>query len=144
MVVWAHNVHVSDYQDAGSMGYHLKTDFADDYVTFGFLFAKGSFTAFTQSGDQFYGLNTQTIKDEPKQGTLPYLMSLAKAPAFTVKISDLQDHNEWRQKFVNGIQYFQMGAVYNNNPDDYYHLFNASYFDHLIFFSTTKASVQLQ
>ena len=143
IVVWAHNFHVSDYRDAGSMGHYLKTDFADDYVIFGFLFAKGSFTAITQSGGQFYGLDTHTIDEEPMESTLPYLMSLAKTPSFTVKISDLQDYSEWRQKFVNGIRFFQMGAVYNNNPADYYEPFNATYFDHLIFFNTTKAAAQL-
>lgn len=144
MVVWAHNGHIANYPDfGGSMGHHLRTEFGEDYETIGFVFAKGSFTAVTQSGDQFLGLNTQTIKDEPKQGTLPYLMSLAKEPVFSVRISDLESHSEWKSKFQNGIQFFQIGAVYNNKPGSYYEPFKANDFDQLIFFRETTAAAQL-
>ena len=144
IVLWAHNFHVSDYSAAGSMGYHLKTDFPDEYTTLGFLFSTGFFTAVTQSGTQFSGLNQQALEKEPKLGSLNDVMFRAKADVFTVTLSDLQDHNEWIQAFFGSIEFFQMGSVYNNNPSDYYSPFNAAFFDRLIYFERTTASVALK
>ena len=144
IVLWAHNFHVSDYTSAGSMGHHLKVDFPGDYVALGFLFSKGSFTAVTQVGNQFQGINTQALEDDPKLGSINDVMIRAKAEVFTVALSDLQRHDEWRQAFLGGIEYFQMGAVYNNKPTDYYAAFNASFFDQLIYFDRTTASVQVK
>ena len=144
IVLWAHNFHVSDYLSAGSMGHHLKVDFPDDYTALGFLFSKGFFTAVTQSGDQFQGLNRQSLNDDPTLGSLNDMMYRAKANVFTVKISDLQSSDAWSQAFLGGIKYFQMGAVYNNRPADYYSPFNARYFDRLIYFEETTASVPVQ
>lgn len=146
IVLWAHNYHVSDYPAASysSMGYHLKVDFPDDYTTVGFLFSRGSFTAVTQSGDQFQGLNTQTLDDEPKLGSINDVMSRAEAAAFTVAVSDLRNHDEWTKAFNDGIEFFQMGAVYNNTPLNYYSEFNVGFFDRLIYFDRTTASLQLK
>ena len=71
-------------------------------------------------------------------------MFRAKAEVFTVALSDLQSHDEWRQAFLRGIEYFQMGAVYNNKPSDYYATFNAGFFDQVIYFDRTTASVQVK
>ena len=146
IVLWAHNYHVSDYPGAGysSMGHYLKTDFPDDYTTVGFLFSQGFFTAVTQSGDQFKGLNTQSLDEDPKSGSINDVMSRAEAATFTVAVSDLRDHEEWTQAFNDGIEYFQMGAVYNNTPSNYYSGFDVDFFDQLIFFDRTTASVQLK
>ncbi|HYI78047.1 MAG TPA: erythromycin esterase family protein [Chryseolinea sp.] len=144
IVLWAHNFHVSDYLSAGSMGHHLKVDFPDDYTALGFLFSKGFFTAVTQSGDQFQGLNRQSLNDDPTLGSLNDVMYRAKADVFTVDISDLQSNDAWSQAFLGGIKYFQMGALYNNRPADYYAPFNARYFDRLIYFEETTASVPVQ
>jgi erythromycin esterase len=143
IVLWAHNFHVSDYTSAGSMGHRLKADFPGNYETIGFLFSKGSFTAVTQVGDKFQGINTQLLEDDPKLGSLNDVMFRAKAEVFRVALSDLQSHDEWRQAFLRKIEYFQMGALYNNNPSDYYATFNASFFDYLIYFHRTTASVQV-
>ena len=146
IVLWAHNYHVSDYgADAySSMGHHLKTAFPGDYTTVGFLFSKGFFTAISQSGDQFQGLNMQTLDDDPKLGSINDVMSRAEAAAFTVAVSDLRNHDEWTQAFDDGIEFFQMGAVYNNTPLNYYSEFNVDFFDRLIYFDRTTASVQLK
>ncbi|HKZ37558.1 MAG TPA: erythromycin esterase family protein, partial [Chryseolinea sp.] len=144
IVLWAHNFHVSDFTAAGSMGHHLKADFPGEYATLGFLFSKGSFTAVTQEGDQFKGLNTQVLEDDPKLGSINDVMSRAEVDVFTVTLSDLQSHDEWRQAFLRDIEYFQMGAVYNNKPSDYYTVFNDRFFDRLIYFNVTTASVQVK
>ena len=145
IVLWAHNYHVSDYGGGySSMGHHLKTDFPGDYTTVGFLFSTGLFTAYSQSGDQFQGLNIQSIDVDPKLGSINDIMSRAEAAAFTVAVSDLREHDEWTKAFNDGIEFFQIGAVYNNTPLNYYSEFNVGFFDRLIYFDRTTASVQLK
>ncbi|HMG92242.1 MAG TPA: erythromycin esterase family protein [Chryseolinea sp.] len=149
IVLWAHNYHVSDYflsnyPSASSMGHQLKADFPNDYTTIGFLFSNGSFTAVTQSGEQFQGINTQTLDEDPKLGSINDVMSRAEAAAFTVSLSDLQNHDEWTKAFNGGIEYFHIGSVYNKKPSDYYSEFDVNFFDRLIYFDRTTASVQLK
>lgn len=144
IVLWAHNFHVSDYPAAGSMGHHLKTDFSDDYMTVGFLFSKGSFMAVTQVNNQFQGLNSQSLEEDPKPGSMNDVMLDAEAPVFAVKISGLQDHDAWRKAFQQGIEYFQIGSVYTNDPSSYYEVYSGDYFDWLIYFKRTTSSVQLE
>lgn len=144
VVLWAHNFHVSDYAYAGSMGHHLKVEFPSDYTNLGFLFSKGSFTAITQTGSSFGALTTQVLDDDPKLGSLNDVMFRANTDVFTVKISDLQSHDEWTQAFLGGIEYFQMGAVYNKEPSDYYSPFIADFFDRLIYFERTTASIPVK
>jgi len=60
------------------------------------------------------------MTDNPKLGSVNDVMSRAKADVFTVTLSDLQKHDEWRQSFLRGIEYFEIGALYNNKPSDYY------------------------
>ncbi|HEX5172363.1 MAG TPA: erythromycin esterase family protein [Cyclobacteriaceae bacterium] len=144
IVLWAHNYHISHGYYGGAMGYRLKTDFPGDYFALGFLFSKGFFTAMTRSGNQNLGLDTQDLKANPKSGSMNDLMSRANSDVFTVSISDLQKHNEWTTAFSKGIEYFQVGAVYNNKPTDYYFGFDPDYFEQLIYFDHTTAAVQLK
>lgn len=144
IVLWAHNFHVSTQPTGGSMGHHLKADFPDDYATLGFLFSKGFFMAVTQTGDQFQGLNLQSLEDDPKPGSINDVMSRAKVPNFAVNLSDLQNHDAWKQALLQGIEYFHMGAIYNNKPSDYYDVLKATHFDQLIYFNRTTASVPVK
>jgi len=68
------------------------------------------------------------VDDDPKLGSINDVMSRAEAVAFTVTISDLQNHNEWTNVFDNGLEYFHMGSVYNNKPSDYYSEFKVDFF----------------
>ena len=144
IVLWAHNWHVSNIDFSGTMGHHLKDDLPGNYYSIGFLFSQGLFTAFTQSGNQYIGLNTQTLDSKPKTGSLNDLMSKADPDVFSVRISDLQKHDEWGTAFLNGVEYFQMGATYNNQPLNYYSSFRPKYLDQLIYFDHTTAAVQLK
>jgi len=144
IVLWAHNFHVSVYPRAGTLGHQLKTVFGEDYVSIGFLFAKGTFTALTQTGDQYFGPKSQSLEADPKPGSMNDVMSRARVPAYSVRISDLQNHPEWIQALAEGIEFFQMGSAYNNKPSDYYEEFSATYFDQLIYFDHTTASVPVQ
>lgn len=146
IVLWAHNWHIANSPNYGgvrSMGYHLTQDFGNDYTTIGFLFSRGSFTAFGQEGGQFTELGEHVINVNPKTNSLNFVMSQSKEPVFALKIADLQKYNEWNDAFTNGIEAFTIGSVFNNNPKDYYFEFNPAFFDYIIYFDKSTASVLL-
>lgn len=146
IVLWAHNGHIANnpnYGGSGSVGYHLTQDFANDYTTIGFLFSRGSFTAVGQEGEQFTGLREQVINMNPKINSLNFVMSQSKEPVFALKIGDLQKYSEWNDAFTNGMEVFEIGSVFNNNLKDYYFEFNPTFFDYIIYFDKSTASVLL-
>ncbi|QSE97380.1 erythromycin esterase family protein [Fulvivirga lutea] len=146
IVLWAHNRHIADepnYGGGGSMGHRLKQDLTTDYTTIGFLFSRGSFTAVTQRGDQFRELQTQTINANPKTNSINFVMSQGKQSVFALKTIDLQKYGEWNDAFANSIEIFEIGAAFNNNPSDYYFKFDPAFYEYIIYFDTTTASVLL-
>lgn len=143
IVLWAHNFHVSDNEAAGSMGHHLKDNFPNKYGTIGFLFSKGTFTAVSRSITQLLGVRTQTLDNDPKLGSINDVMFRANADDFAVSLSDLQDHSEWQQAFQDGIEYFQIGTIYDKSTN-YYELFDPGYFDRLIYIENSQASTILK
>ena len=143
IVLWAHNFHVSDFPEAASMGSFLKTFFPGKYYVVGFLFSKGFFRAVTFIDGKSQGLHVQSIDTEPKAGSLNELFGHATGEAFTVAISDLEKHSQWPAAFDDELEYFQMGAVYNGKPLDYYQPFRDAFYDRLIYFDHTTAAVQV-
>ncbi len=146
IVLWAHNGHIannSNYGGGGAMGNYLTRDFANNYAIIGFLFSRGSFTAIGQDGQQYTPLQEHVINMTPQINSINFVMSHSKEPVFSVKIVDLQKHSEWNEAFTNGIEYFQMGAVFNNKPESYYSVFNPAFFDYIIYFDKSTASVLL-
>lgn len=148
IVIWAHNAHIannSDYSRTGSLGNHLNDKMSDNYATIGFLFSRGTFTAVGKEGDQYTGLKEHVLDTDPKENSLNYVMAQCKESVFSVKIGHLANHKEWYDEmFYNSIQFFQIGAVFNNVPQDYYSTFSPGYFDYIIYFDKSNASVILQ
>ncbi|MEJ1239853.1 erythromycin esterase family protein [Chryseolinea sp. T2] len=144
IVLWAHNYHISNYPISQTLGSNLATTYQDDYAKVGFLFSTGSFTAVTQEGDQFKGLTSQTIDTDPAPASLNDVMHKTGTPAFSVSMQKLTSHGEWASEFNKGIKYFQMGAVYNNSPQDYYGTFEPGFFDRLIYFDKSTSATQLR
>lgn len=146
IVVWAHNGHIADmeYGNTGMMGNYLSYALADDYCTLGFLFSQGSFTAVGTEDSQHSGLGVQVLDTIPKENSLNAIMSYTQEPAFSIEIKRLQSYLNWFVAFNKDLQYFQMGAVYNNKPGDYYSTFDPFYFDYLIYFDKSTASVLLE
>lgn len=144
VVVWAHNFHVSNDPFFRSMGYYLKSEFPDNYDIVGFLFSKGTFTAVSQKDFQFGPIVKHTLESEPISGSVNDIMNTIGLPAFHVKISDLNNHIDWRLAFQRGIEYFQVGAAYNNKPSDYYRALLSIYFDRIIYIDRSTASNQLK
>jgi erythromycin esterase-like protein len=142
IVLWAHNGHISnfEYGATGTMGNYLSYQLGDQYATVGFLFSKGTFTAVGMDDGNYTELGTQTLDTVPRENSLNALMSYTREPAFSVEIEALRNYLAWFNAFEYGLEYFQMGAVYNNNPSDYYTTFYLNLLQYIIYFDTSTAS----
>ncbi len=147
MALWAHNAHIANdptlLGGGGAMGRHLRQEFGRDYTTIAFLFAQGSFTARTQNGNQFGALEQQNIGVVPKRNSLNYYMSISNEAVFSIEMDQLQSYSIWAEAFVDGVEYFEIGALFNNDPDSYYRTYNPIFFDYIIYFDRTNPSVLL-
>ncbi len=144
VVLWAHNAHVAKdplYGGAGgAIGRQLQLQIGNDYETIGFLFSQGTFNAVSVSGSQSSRLAEQNINTAPKANTLNAVMSNAEAANFRIDLALLNQYEPWGIAYANSIEYFHIGALYNQNPLDYYMRFNPIYYDQIIFFERTNAS----
>ena len=142
IVVWAHNFHISnmEYGNTGSMGNYLSYQLGDQYATIGFLFSQGTFTAMGIEGENYTGLDTQTLDTIPRENSLNAIMSYTREPAFSIDLETLQNYLGWYNAFEKGMEFFQMGAVYNNRPENYYSSFDPDLFHFIIYFDKSTAS----
>lgn len=147
VVVWAHNGHIANDPDLGgngSLGHYLNLKIGDNYTTIGFLFSRGTFTAVGMEGDQYTGPKDQVIDADPRENSINYVMAQCKKSVFAINILSLLNHNEWYEEiYFNNMQFFQIGAVFNNIPQDYYTKFRPEFFDYIIYFDKSNASVLL-
>jgi erythromycin esterase len=65
MVLWAHNLHVSQSAHFRTMGYHLRNRYGSDIVNFGFSFHHGGFNAIRKYPDGTFGDMTVFELDGP-------------------------------------------------------------------------------
>jgi len=142
IVLWAHNGHIAniEYGVTGSMGNYLSYQLGDQYAILGFLFSRGSFTAVGMEGENYTGLDTQTLDTIPKENSLNALMSHTLEPAFSIDLDVFWKYLPWYNAFEAGIEYFQMGSVYNNSPGDYYSTFDRDYYHYMIYFDKSTAT----
>jgi erythromycin esterase len=142
IVLWAHNGHIAnfEYGVTGSMGNYLSYELGDQYFTLGFLFSQGTFTAVGMEGETYTGLETQTLDTIPKENSLNAIMSYTGEPAFSIELEALGNYLGWYNAFEKGMEHFQMGSVYNNNPEDYYTTFDPDWFNYMIYFDRSTAS----
>jgi erythromycin esterase len=145
IVVWAHNYHISNFESGvvNTMGNYLSYQLGEQYATIGFLFSQGTFTAVGMEGENYTELGTQTLDTIPIANSLNAIMSYTGEPAFSIELEALQNYLGWYNSFEKGMEYFQMGAIYNNNPGDYYSNFDPDLYDYLIYFDRSTASVLL-
>jgi erythromycin esterase len=142
--VWAHNWHVGRHPAGTSFGYVLDEELGNEYTNIGFLFSKGQFRALTQSTDQVWPLDVQSLETDPLPGSLNEAMSKTAVPVFTIKMDRLNKYPEWNQALTKGIVYFDIGAVFNHIASNYYGKYEASFFDRIIYFDRSLAATPLQ
>jgi len=144
VVIWAHNGHIANDPKYIGLGYNLNRKMANNYATIGFLFSKGTFTARGMEGDQITDIKEHVIDLDPKENSINFVMTQSKESVFSVRVGYLQNYREWNEAFANKMQYFQIGAVFNNLPQAYYSVFSPTFFDYIIYFDRSTASVILQ
>jgi erythromycin esterase len=141
LVLWAHNGHVNTV--SGWMGGHLRERYGNDYVSLGFAFGRGSFTAVGQTGSTFTGLNTWSTTLIPKTSIeavfeatgRPMALFDARKVVGAPAAADLAGPIVMRS--IGSAFNQQSEAVYfatNRFPNDY---------DMLIYLSQTTASTRL-
>jgi erythromycin esterase len=146
IVLWAHNGHVSTA--ALQMGYYLRHTYGDDMVVFGFDFYEGSFRAFDLGPDgrlSGRGLVEHTV-GPPQRDTYEAFFATAGRERMIVDLRPLQademgkSAKDW---FARERRMRWVGATFAPGLPDR-HLLPVvlpSYFDAIIFFRTTTASV---
>ncbi len=147
IVLWAHNAHVSKNSiylgQGGAMGRHLQQEMGSEYTNLAFFFARGTFTAVTMTGSNFAGLQEQNLNVAPQANSLNSILSRAEANVFEIELPQLNQFEVWQEAFANSLQYFDVGAAFNNNPQDYYRTFNPVHYDRIIYFERSTATVLL-
>lgn len=142
--LWAHNAHVAKdptyFGIGGAMGRVLQSELGSNYYVIGFLFSQGTFTAVTQNGSQFSGLDQQSITTAPKANSFNAYLRGASSNSFSIAMRDLSESTAWQNAFANDLEFFHIGAVYNNNPLDYYRTFNPFYYDEIIYLDRSTAT----
>ena len=145
--VWAHNAHVARnplYGGGGAMGYRLKQALGPEYQVVAFGFTKGYFTAVTQRGGSFQGLEEQYISDEPRRLSLNFLFKEVDQPAFALDLDALSGSADWRKKLEYRETFLEIGSVFNGNPPSYYRQVEMSrFYDVLVYYGFTAAAEQL-
>jgi len=145
LMLWAHNGHIAnwEYGSTGSMGNYLSYALGDQYVPIGFLFSQGTFTAYGTNGEGIAAPLPQTLDTIPKENSLNAIMSYTGVPAFSIELAAIGNYVLWYKAFDAGMEYFQIGSVYTNEPADYYALFDPDFFQYIIYFDKSTASVLL-
>ena len=135
-VIWAHNAHIMKTNQM--QGAHLAQKLGDDYVTFGFSFFDGKYTATGSKGFTSY----EAVKAYP--GTLEYLLEQLKEPIFILDLKKIKSDNLKETEWLLGqVAYRDIGSV-GGTPIEFFEGKISDEFDYLIFIKTSTPSTLLQ
>jgi erythromycin esterase len=141
LVLWAHNGHVNTV--TGWMGGHLRQRYGNDYLSLGFAFGRGAFTAYGQSGTTTTTLNSWTVSIIPKS-------SIEAAFEATGRSMLLFDARKVvgvpaAAAIAGPITMRSIGAVFNQQSESAYFGMNRfpNDYDMLIYLSQATASTRL-
>jgi erythromycin esterase len=144
-VLWAHNAHIERnpyYVIGGSQGFHLSKSLGHNYNVIAFSFALGNFTA---SEPGIYKLNNFSIGVRPLKRSINYYLSYMKEKNFVLDLREIDESQLLKNIFSVTNKFLSIGAVFNNNPNNYYrNIQAASNWDLLIHFNVTNYSKQLK
>lgn len=134
IVAWAHNGHIQ--KTSSRMGQFVSDSIHNDYVTFGFAFYKGSYTAAGSEG----------LKEYPAQeaypGTYEYFLHSMGEPYFILDLKQLKAEKDSRAAWLLGELGFRgVGAV--KMEEEFMSTNISEDFDYLIFIDTSTSSVLL-
>ncbi|MBL1409029.1 erythromycin esterase family protein [Sphingobacterium faecale] len=132
IAIWAHNGHIQKTDQ--KQGEHLAKQLGDDYVTFGFTFFDGSFTATGKKGLTSY----DAVEAYP--GTLEYLLDQVKEPVFILDLKKIKlDNNKETEWLLEQLEYRRTGAM-GGNTIEFSESKISEDFDYLIFIKSSSPS----
>jgi len=135
LVIWAHNAHIQKTDQM--MGYHLAQKLGDDYITFGFTFYDGSFTAAGSNGLTSY--NAQ----QGYPGTLEYLLEQLKEPVFILDLKRIKSENNKDTEWLTQRLAYRLVGSTGGDPNEFLGNKISNDFDYLIFIKTSTPSALL-
>jgi len=130
-IAWAHNGHIKE--TGYSMGRYLSDSLKNDYLTIGFTFHKGNYTAV---GDE--GL-TNYQAQESYPGTYEYFFNAIHEPIFIMDLREIKKQNSVYSKWLLYQLFFRtVGAMKMDN--EFYETDLTSDFDLIIFIDESTNS----
>lgn len=103
VVIWAHNGHIQESDQR--MGKYLHDNFGQDYLSIGFTFYQGAYTAKGDEGLKSYRAQTAY------PGTYEYFFNAVDEPIFLLDLRDI-DRNEEAAKWIfTNLPFRSVGAV---------------------------------
>jgi len=108
IAIWAHNGHIKKV--GNSMGKILAQSLKEDYLSVGFTFHKGSYTAVGKKG-----LNTYEAQ-ESFEGTYEYLFQALDEPIFLLDLRQIKEDNSEHGKWLReNLEFRSVGAAKVDN-----------------------------
>lgn len=135
IVAWAHNGHIMKTDKM--MGEHLADSLKADYVTFGFAFNDGSYTAVGKNGLTGY-------KAQPAYpGTLECFLNLMDEPIFILDMKKIKSEGGESLQFItDALKFRRVGAVQMDS--EFFESNTFDNFDYLIFIKESTPSQLLK
>ena len=132
LVIWAHNGHIQKTNQM--MGDHLSKKLGNDYITFGFSFFSGSYTATGSKGLTSYEAQ------QAYPGTLEYLLEQLKEPIFILDLKQIKADNPKELEWLTGQLDFRSVGALGGMQNEFYERTITDDFDYLIFMKTSSPS----
>ena len=134
IVIWAHNGHIQ--RTGNSMGRFLSDSLKNDYLTIGFTFHKGSYTAVGSKGLSSYPAQ------ESYSGTYENMLNSINEPIFILDLREVKKLNSPNVKWLQEEMPFRsVGAM--NTENEFYETSLTDNFDLLIFINESTSSTLL-
>ncbi|MGD1889179.1 MAG: erythromycin esterase family protein [Cyclobacteriaceae bacterium] len=135
IVLWAHNGHIE--KTGNSMGKYLSDTLGNDYLTIGFAFHNGHYTA---NGDK--GLTRYEAQDS-YIGTYEYFFNAINAPIFVLDLRNIKEktleNSEW---LLDKLEFRNVGA---NKMENEFSVTNLTQdFDLILFINESTSSTLLK
>lgn len=131
IVLWAHNTHIKKTDKR--MGNYLSEKLGSDYITFGFAFDSGTYTAMGNKGLTSY----EAQKSYP--GTYEYILNSINEPYFILDLKKIkEDNNEKMQWIIQDYDFRITGSV--NHSQEFFPNDISKDFDYLIFIKQSTNS----
>lgn len=130
MVLWAHNGHVKRSGD--TMGSYLKEYFGAEYISIGFAFHSGSYSAKGKDGVMAYTAQSSY------PGTYEHFFNTIEQPIFLIDLRQIRNRQDITNWLNNEMEFRVVGA--NKLTTEFYPTKLIDDFDFLIFIKETFAS----